>query len=162
VIGTTLIASIVAFEGYRRDAYIPIPGDVVTIGIGKTGVIDGKPIELGDTITQKRAEQLLLDDLDDTYAQGVKDCVTAPLYSYEFESFVSLTYNIGVPNFCSSTLVKKVNALDYHGACTEIKRWVYAQGEVVQGLVNRREKEYATCIGENQVISDILDPVGAM
>jgi len=130
----------------RTEAYIPIPGDKVTIGIGHT-----KGVKMGDTITKERAMQLLSDDLNDTYAQGVKDCITAPVFDYEFNSFVSLTYNIGVPNFCSSTLVKKLNALDYHGACTEILRWTRAQGEVLQGLVNRRESEYRTCIGEREV-----------
>ena len=46
--------------------------------------------------------------------------------------------------------MKKLNAGDYPGACEELKRWVYVDGRVVQGLVNRREAEYRRCIGEPQ------------
>jgi len=154
VIGAVLIASIVGYEGFREAAYIPIPGDVPTIGYGHTtGVQDD------DFITQERAIQLLNEDLDNIYAKGVKECITAPIFDYEFRSYVSLTYNIGVDNFCGSTLVKKLNAEDYHGACTEILRWNKAGGEVIQGLVNRRQSEYATCIGEKEVFGEEIIPI---
>ena len=59
----------------------------------------------------------------------------------------ALAYNIGPGAFCGSTLVKRLNAEDYPGACREILRWNRAGGRVVQGLVNRREAEYRQCIG---------------
>lgn len=36
------------------------------------------------------------------------------------------------------------------GACEEIRRWNRAGGKVLPGLVNRREAEYKTCMGESK------------
>ena len=77
---------------------------------------------------------------------AIHKCVHVPLSDGENSAFVSLAYNIGTSAFCSSTLVKKLNARDYEGACAEIKRWVYVNGKKSQGLINRRAKEYQTCI----------------
>jgi lysozyme len=78
---------------------------------------------------------------------AIKKCVVVPLHQYEYDAYVSLSYNIGSGAFCSSTMVKKLNAQDYAGACQEILRWDRAKGRVVKGLTNRRQQEYQKCIG---------------
>ena len=142
VLAASTIVGIATQEGYKEAAYIPVPGDVPTIGFGAT-----KGVKLGDKTTPVRALNRLLDEVDSVYAQGVRRCVTVPLYQYEFSAYVSLTYNIGVANFCGSTLVKKLNQGDYSGACRAIERWNKAGGRVLQGLVNRRKEERAICEG---------------
>lgn len=142
VLAASTIVGIATQEGYKEAAYIPVPGDVPTIGFGAT-----QGVKLGDKTTPVRALNRLLDEVDSVYAQGVRRCVTVPLYQHEFSAYVSLTYNIGVANFCSSTLVKKLNQEDYSGACQEIERWTRAGGRVLQGLVNRRKEERAICEG---------------
>ena len=142
VLAASTIVGIATQEGYKEAAYIPVPGDVPTIGFGAT-----KGVKLGDKTTPVRALNRLLDEVDSVYAQGVRRCVTVPLYQYEFSAYVSLTYNIGVANFCGSTLVKKLNQGDYSGACRAIERWNKAGGRVSQGLVNRRKEERAICEG---------------
>jgi lysozyme len=74
-------------------------------------------------------------------------CVTAPLHQYEYDAFVSLSYNIGASAFCGSTLVKKLNSGDYAGACAEILRWDKFQGKPLRGLTLRRQSEYELCTG---------------
>ena len=69
------------------------------------------------------------------------------MYPHEFSAFVSLTYNIGEGAFCRSTLVKKLNAGDYEGACKEILRWDRFQGKPLRGLTLRRQDEYRQCMG---------------
>ena len=142
VLAASTIVGIATQEGYKEAAYIPVPGDVPTIGFGAT-----QGVKLGDKTTPVRALNRLLDEVDSVYAQGVRRCVTVPLYQHEFSAYVSLTYNIGVANFCSSTLVKKLNQEDYSGACRAIERWNKAGGRVLQGLVNRRKEERAICEG---------------
>ena len=66
----------------------------------------------------------------------------------EYDALTSFAFNVGTTAFCSSTLVKKLNAADYEGACGELRRWVYVKGKKSQGLVNRREKEYRQCIAK--------------
>jgi lysozyme len=89
---------------------------------------------------------MLLKNLD-KYGNGIKACINVPLYQYELDAFVSLAYNIGINAFCNSTLVKKLNAGDYAGACEQIMIWDKFKGKPLKGLTNRRSEEYKTCRG---------------
>lgn len=135
------LVSLALHEGYREKAYTPVPGDVTTIAFGAT-----EGVKPGDRTTPERALVRLLDDAS-KYEQAVKRCVKVPLFPYEYDAFVSLTYNIGAAAFCGSTLVRKVNAGDYSGACTEILRWDKFQGKPLRGLTIRRQAEYQQCMG---------------
>lgn len=132
---------LVAYEGYSDTPITPIPGDALTIGFGSTNGV--KP---GDRITPPQAVNRALQDVV-KFEGAVKQCAKVPLHQYEYDAYISLSYNIGPANFCGSTLVKKLNALDYSGACREILRWDRAQGRQVRGLTVRRQAEYKTCIG---------------
>ena len=136
------LVSLLGYEGYSSQAYIPVKGDVPTIGFGTT-----EGVRIGDTITPEKAVERAYRDIYKTET-AIHKCVNVPLTQKEYDAYTSLAYNIGTNAFCSSTLVKKLNVCDYDGACSEIKRWVYFKGKVNQGLVNRREKEYRTCMGE--------------
>lgn len=135
------LVGIISHEGYKDTAYIPIPGDVPTIGFGTT---DG--VKLGDTITPVKALARALTDAN-KFEGALKRCVTVPLHQYEYDAAISFSYNVGVSAFCNSTMVKKWNAGDYEGGCNELSRWVYAGGRKVQGLVTRRERERLQCLG---------------
>lgn len=138
-ISAALLVSIALEEGYSPVAYRPVKGDVATIGFGTTeGVKDG------DKITPERALVRLLNDADKV-AQAVRRCAPVPMYQYEFDAYVSLTYNIGSGAFCNSTLVKKLKTYDYEGACKEILRWDKFKGQPLKGLTIRRQREYARC-----------------
>jgi lysozyme len=132
---------LVAYEGYSDSAIIPIPGDVPTVGFGTT-----EGVKMGDRITPPKAVQRALQDVA-KFEGAVKQCVTVPLHQFEYDAYISLSYNIGPGAFCGSTLVRKLNAGDYSGACREILRWDRAQGRVVRGLTIRRQSEYQRCIG---------------
>ena len=132
---------LVQHEGYTDRAIIPVPGDVPTIGFGTT-----EGVSMGDRITPvdalKRAERDLV-----KFEGAIKNCVRVPLHQWEYDAFVSFAYNVGGAAFCKSTLVRRLNDLDYAGACDEISRWVYVKGVRVQGLVNRRKHERDLCLG---------------
>lgn len=141
VISASAFVAILLHEGYSDRTYIPVPGDVPTIGFGTTS-----GVKAGDTITPPKAVDRALRDV--TKFEGViKECVKVPLYQHEYDAFVSFAYNVGPVAFCSSTLVKKLNAGDYTGACNELSRWVYVRGKKVKGLENRREAERKLCLG---------------
>lgn len=135
------LVGIAGYEGYSDEAYIPVPGDVPTIGYGST-----EGVQMGDTITPPKALERLMRDVG-VAESAIGRCVKVPLYQHEYDAFASFAYNIGSEAFCSSTLVKKLNSGDYEGACQELKRWVYVDGRRVQGLVNRREAEFRLCMG---------------
>lgn len=134
------LVGIATFEGYSPTTYLDIIG-VPTIGFGTTHGV--KP---GDKTDPVKALQRKLSDVQ-KFEGAIKQCVTVPLHQYEYDAYLSLAYNIGSGAFCGSSLVKKLNAEDYTGACREILRWNRAGGKVVRGLSVRREKEYRTCIG---------------
>ncbi len=136
------LVGIALHEGYRDEAYIPVPGDIPTIGFGHTG--DVKP---NATTTPTRALVMLLNDVN-THSEGIKRCIKVPLYQHEFDAYSSLSMNIGVGAFCKSTLVGLLNNGEYDLACKQILRWDRFQGKKLAGLTKRREAEYKTCMGE--------------
>lgn len=136
------LVSIANLEGFSDTAYIPIPGDVPTIGFGST-----EGVRMGDTITVPKALERLMRDVG-VAESAIGRCVKVPLSQSEYDAFTSFALNAGGEAFCSSTLVKKLNAGDYDGACAELERWVYSQKKVVPGLVNRRQVEYRLCVKE--------------
>lgn len=144
ILSAIALVGIATQEGYTDKAIIPIKGDVPTVGFGST-----EGVKLGDKTTPVQALQRTMRDIE-AKESAVKKCVHVPLYQYEYDAYISLAYNIGTGNFCSSRLVQKLNAKDYAGACKEILRWDRAQGRVVKGLTNRRQKEYQQCTGMSQ------------
>lgn len=127
-------------EGYREEAYLDIVG-VPTIGYGTT-----EGVRLGDRTTPVKALERALSDMQ-KFEGAIKQCVKVPLHQYEYDAYLSLSYNIGSGAFCSSTLVKLLNQQDYKGACDQILRWNRAGGKVIRGLVIRRQKEHQQCLG---------------
>lgn len=128
-------------EGYKDTAYIPVPGDVPTIGFGTT-----EGVKLGDKITPPKALERSLADIG-KYEGAIKSCVKVMLYQREYDAYTSLTYNIGKGAFCGSTLVKKLNSGDYVGACEAILSWDKFKGYPLPGLTRRRQAEYRMCTG---------------
>lgn len=138
------LVGVAVSENFVGPAYQDIVG-IWTYGFGSTTKMDGTPVKKGDSIDPVAALQLKVRDIQ-KFEGAIKRCVTVPLSQGELDSFVSLSYNIGPSAFCKSTLVRKVNAGDYEGACKEILRWNKAGGKEVRGLTLRREREYQQCI----------------
>ena len=101
---------------------------------------------MGDTITPQKAVQRALQDVA-KFEGAVKQCVKVPLHQHEYDSYIQFSYNVGSGAFCGSTLVRKLNAGDYSGACSELLRWDRFQGKPLRGLTLRRQSEYTKCMG---------------
>ena len=136
------LLTIAKWEGFSDKAYIPVAGDVPTIGFGST-----EGVQMGDTITVPKALERLMRDVG-VAESAIGRCVKVPLSQSEYDAFTSFAFNVGGAKFCSSTLVKKLNAGDYDGACKELERWVFVQKRKVEGLANRRADEYKLCTQE--------------
>jgi lysozyme len=154
VLSAAGLVGIAVNEGYTDKAVPdPVKGTAVpTIGFGTTG-----GVKMGDTTTPVKALQRKLSDIQ-AFEGALKQCVTAPLHQYEYDAFIDLAYNIGPAAFCSSTLVKKLNALDYAGACDAVLQWrrvgnvdCSAPGnKTCSGLWARRQQTRKKCLGEVQ------------
>lgn len=82
------------------------------------------------------------------YEGYINDMVEVPLEQCQFDALVCWVYNLGPTNLRKSTLLKLLNAGDYHSTPNQIKRWNKAGGEVLNGLVRRREAEALLFQGE--------------
>ena len=138
-LSASALVAIALHEGYRENAYVPLAGDVPTIGFGTT-----TGVKLGDKTSPEKALQAALRDIQ-KFEGALKQCVNVPLTQGEYDVYISLSYNIGSNSFCRSTLVKKLNGQDYEGACKEILRWDKFQGQRLPGLTKRRQEEYLKC-----------------
>ena len=128
------IALIKKFEGCELDAYQDAVG-VWTIGYGHI-----KGVKEGMQITKAQAEEMLVEELSE-YENHVLKAVENQLDQCMFDALVSWTYNLGPTNLNSSTMLKVLNAGEYEEVPAQIKRWNKAGGNVLEGLVRRREAE---------------------
>jgi len=78
----------------------------------------------------------------------VNSGVKVALNQNQFDSLVSFTFNTGIQAFADSTLLKMLNQGNYDAVPDQLRRWVRAGGNVVQGLVNRRENEIKLWLGQ--------------
>ena len=128
------LALIKKFEGCRLKAY-RCSANVLTIGYGHTS-----GVKETDTITQDEADKLLQEDVEQ-FEKYVDDYVTVKLGQSQFDALVAWTFNLGVGNLRSSTMLKKLNETDYGSVPSEMKRWNKAAGKTLNGLIRRRLAE---------------------
>jgi GH24 family phage-related lysozyme (muramidase) len=102
----------------------------------------------------KTVSDVLATDLG-SYEAAVNAAITGvTLKQEEFDALVSLAFNIGVANFKSSTLVKRINENKYRAAADAATResaitgiadafgmWNKSGGAVMPGLTSRRKSE---------------------
>ena len=145
--GLNLIKS---FEGCRLSAYRDSVG-VLTIGYGHTG-----GVYEGQTITQEKAESLLLEDLD-RYERNVNSWDY--IYNWnsnEFDALVSFAFNIG-----------SIDQLVGYGKRSKdiipdkMLMYCHAGGNTLAGLKRRREAERALFLENGGSISnDVIISIG--
>ncbi|QPT15468.1 lysozyme [Serratia rubidaea] len=135
-IAAVLIADL---EGVRYEPYYDVAG-VLTVCYGHTGA----DIVLGKKYTEAECRVMLDKDLV-PFARSVERSVKVPASEYQRAALISFSYNVGGHAFENSSLLRKLNAGDYSGACDGLRQWIYAGGKQWRGLMNRREIEHAVC-----------------
>jgi GH24 family phage-related lysozyme (muramidase) len=139
--GLRLIAS---FEGFVDHLYDD-PAGHCTIGYGHlvhTGRCDGRTSEslYAGTVSQGYGLMVLRADVL-RFEDCVNRLVIRTLNQNRFDALVSFAFNIGCSAFEASTLLRKLNNGEYHRVCDELMLWVHGGGNVLPGLVRRREAE---------------------
>ena len=137
-------------EGFRANAYIPVPGDRVTIGYGFT---DG--VKIGDRMTREEADARLVEELR-PYEMAVWQGCTREPNQNEFDAMVLLCFNIGPAGFRRSTVLKAHNRGDCHAAARAFGLWNKSGGKVYAGLTKRRAEESALYL--TPMPDDMSDP----
>lgn len=125
----------VADGGMRAHPY-RCPGGYWTIGYGHRCASDHPPI------TRTEALAYLRTDLEEAQKAVLSLCpVLAHGPSGRLAALVDFTFNMGAGRLAQSTLRRRVNSEDWEGVAHELRRWVYAGGRILPGLVARREAE---------------------
>lgn len=144
-VGPRAMALLHHFEGCRLTAY-RCPAGVPTIGWGNTRYANGKPVQMGDTITQATADELFRAVLA-TFEAGVeKEAPGAP--AHQFGALVGFVYNVGVGAFAKSTLLRLHKAGNIAGAAEQFLRWDKAGDRTLPGLTRRRAAERLLYLNE--------------
>ena len=132
---------ITEFEGFSAKPYL-CSAKVPSIGYGNTYYSDNKRVTLLDKEINKQQAFEMFKVIADRFASKVSNLVKTPLNQNQFNSCVSLAYNIGMANFMNSTLLKLVNK-NHNDILIglEFKKWNKVNKKVVAGLTRRRNYE---------------------
>jgi lysozyme len=126
------------FEGYRRRA-AQLPDGRWTIGYGHT-----RTARRGAEVSEDDAEALLTYDMI-SVAHAVNSWTFTPLTQNQFDALCAFTFNIGLDNFRTSAVLRRVNEGQLLKAACAMELWRKAdfEGEriVIDALVRRRSAE---------------------
>lgn len=131
-------------EGCMQKPY-QCPADVLTVGIGTTDAVE----------RINRNKIYTLQEVAELYTKGIKQaekCVNTyangqAMPQGAFDALVSITFNAGCGNLKNSTLFKMARKGYSKAMCGQFERWIYANGVPLKGLIERRQKEKALCLG---------------
>ena len=133
------------FEGKYLTAYDDGTGKW-TIGYGSIYNYDqNRPVRQGDTITEAKAIEYLRKEMSSVVAD-IKKVVTVPINQNQLDSLTSFTYNLGIGNLKSSTLLRLLNSgADKHIVANQFQYWnkamINGRLTVMNGLTTRRKAE---------------------
>ena len=131
------------FEGFSPTIYV-CPAGWPTIGYGHV-VQDHERKEFEHGIDEGIGEDLLRFDVE-VAERAVLRLIQVPLADGQFDALTSFTFNLGAGALQRSTLRRKVNRKEHAWVPAEFRRWVWAGGRRLEGLVRRRNTE-ATIYG---------------
>jgi lysozyme len=135
------IPLITQLEGTKHVSYRDVVG-VLTVCTGHTG----SDIVVKHVYSDNECKALLTEDVQGTVdgvLHATPDIKDKP---YLLASAISFSYNVGVRTYQNSSVAHDFNDKHYAQGCLDMKKYIYAGGHVVGGLINRRAAEYAVCM----------------
>lgn len=130
------------WESLKLKAYLD-PIGIPTIGWGTIQYENGTKVKIGEVLTEKRAEELLEYE-GEKKAVEINKLLKKELNQNQYDAILSFTYNVGSGNLGKSTLLKKINISPCDASIkSEFMKWIYAGGQKLKGLENRRKEEAA-------------------
>lgn len=138
------VALVARFEGFRACSYL-CPAKRLTVGYGTTNmspaaVESGFVITDTTTISRDRAMELLESDVGRLF--DLAEGRLGKHLPWACAAVASLAYNMGAGRVLRSKAVAAMAAGDWESAEREFKEWRLSGGEVLQGLVRRRNAEW--------------------
>lgn len=122
-------------EEFHPQAYWDVKGWSIGYGFTKDHIPN---LNSKTTITKEEADRFVIELLLE-YRNEVDKLVTVKLSQQQLDVLAGIAYNIGIPAFERSTMLRKLNRGDLDGTIREMPRWVYAKGKRLANLVERRK-----------------------
>lgn len=112
-----------------------------TIGYGHT-----RGVKPGDTITQEKAEEYLIEDAQDALSSSAPYLADLELTQHQLDAIVSMVFNLGPKLFknrdgSDTGIYTALKAHDHKAVMGQMRRWTRQAGKVLTGLVTRRGME---------------------
>ncbi|RUU22667.1 glycoside hydrolase [Mesorhizobium sp. M7A.F.Ca.AU.002.06.1.1] len=122
-------------------------------------LVNGKPVTPGMSFTKEQCHDMLMKRVVNDYYKPLTRCIAGytKLPVSLQASLLSGAYNFGVGSkekhkgLCGSRAASFAEAGDYNTACLAMTAFNKAGGDIVQGLVRRREMGDAQRIGEAEL-----------
>ena len=137
-------------EGTKRNdngdhiIYMEKDGGVLTGPYGITYIdnetLSDVGLKEGDTMTEDKAIKYLTQGVLMARKAVVQVFNGVEMKQYQFDALVSLAYNIGYGRFTRSESLKRL-AKDLSKAADVFNKFVFANGDRIEGLANRRQFE---------------------
>lgn len=126
------------YEGLYLKPYL-CPAGYPTIGYGHV-IRPTEKVLFYNGITKEKSDVLLREDVV-WAARAVNNLIWSIINQGQFDALVSFTFNLGSGALQSSTLRRVINRGEYWDAPYQLRRWVYAGGRKLNGLIRRRNEE---------------------
>ena len=147
-----LIKKIKEFEGLRLEAYQDAAG-VWTIGYGHT-----YDVAKGDKVSEYFAEEMLMKDIAiaEKQVRNLGVCKTQG----QLDALVDFVFNLGIKKLETSTLLRTIRAgMPREIIAKEFRRWVYANGQRVKGLLTRRHWEIERFYDNTDTLDEVRQAI---
>lgn len=136
-------------------------GGVPTNCLGHTG----PDVKVGQTLTYDQCIQKFAEDLI-KHDKQLRSVTKVPFKSdWEYGALLDFTFNKGIGNLQSSTMLRYFNAGKHELVCDELTKWVYGKNSegkkvIMNGLINRATKGWKWCMGDvSQEVKDLSNEV---
>lgn len=130
-------------EGFHQEVYLD-PVGLPTVCVGRMD----KKLKLGQSFTLDECMEMFAEDWKKHQAQLNSAVKVEYASEWQKEALTDFTFNVGIGNVRSSTLIRLLNEKRHREACEQLTRWVYAGGRTLRGLVTRRQNTMPYCLGE--------------
>jgi len=145
-----VLSFLTKLEGRRKFVYLDH---------GKFGV---PSIGVGHCLTQseRHSGKIYIDGIPVRYKYGLLDEQIKDLFQQDmrpvallihsdkpsllegrFVALASFCFNVGATAYLNSNLRKKLIVEEYKAIPGQLRRWIYDNDKIIQGLINRREQE---------------------
>lgn len=142
-LSTKGLVELASYEALILSPYLD-SGGVKTVGIGST------KSDIPDLGEWSWSKEISIEEAVNLYKNGIQKYVSAvnraltklTIKQNQFDALVSFFFNVGTGGGTGSTAMKYVNTgRSDADVCKALKMWNKDNGHVVQGLINRRQKE---------------------